>query len=204
VTALELDDVAGHYIRALEDGHDGLADWWAEKLDAEDRHRQMRLESPTLLADSAAYLASRGLHVFPLTPGSKVPLPGRLECCGGSHRRGCLDALDNVHAARAWWREHPNANIGLATGHVVDVIDQDGPEGAVNWLRGLDWPPVIGVASTPRAGGMHRFVRASGLKNGTKIAPGIDYRGRGGYVVAAPSVVDGRRYGWVVPLTLTR
>jgi hypothetical protein len=47
-------------------------------------------------------------------------------------------------------------------------------------------------------------VRATGLGNGARIAPGIDYRGRGGYVVAAPSIVDGRRYGWVVPLDLSR
>jgi hypothetical protein len=204
MTALDLDIVAGHYVRALHLGADGLADWWAQRLHAADEARAQRLASPDLLAESAAYLASRGLPIFPLTPGSKVPLPGRLDCCGGSHRRGCTDALANVHAARAWWREHPTANIGLATGHVVDVIDQDGAEGAAWWLRGQDWPPVIGVATTPRPGGVHRFVRAQGLSNGAKIAPGIDYRGRGGYVVAAPSVVDGRRYGWVVPLDLTR
>ena len=203
VTAPDLDAVAGHYVRAVELGADGLADWWAQKLDAADAERAERLAAPDLLAESAAYLAGRGLHVFPLSPGSKAPLPGRLTCCGGSHQRGCTDALANVHAARAWWREHPTANIGLATGHAVDVIDQDGTEGAWWWLRGQDWPRVLGVASTPRAGGVHRFVRASGLRNGTKIAPGIDYRGRGGYVVAAPSVVDGRRYGWVIPLDLT-
>jgi hypothetical protein len=109
-----------------------------------------------------------------------------------------------VHAAAAWWREHPTANIGLATGHVVDCLDQDGLQGAYWWLRGEDWPPVIGVASTPRDGGVHRFVRSTGLPNGTAIAPGLDYRGRGGYVVASPSVVDGKRYGWVIPLDLTR
>lgn len=203
MTALDLDAVAGHYVRAVHHRYDGLADWWADRLDRADGERAARLLQPDLLAESAAYLAGRGLHVFPLTPGSKVPLPARLSCCGGSHRRGCLDALDNVHAARAWWREHPTANIGLATGHRVDVIDQDGAVGAYWWLRGQDWPRVIGVASTPRAGGVHRFVRAQGLRNGTHIAPGIDYRGAGGYVVAAPSIVDGRRYGWVVPLDLS-
>jgi hypothetical protein len=90
----------------------------------------------------------------------------------------------------------------------VDVIDQDGTEGAWWWLRGQDWPQVIGVASTPRPGGVHRFVRAQGLANGTKVAPGIDYRGRGGYVVAAPSLItegpNPGRYGWVVPLQLSR
>ena len=205
---LNLDTAASHYVHALRLGADGLADWWAAKLDRADAERRERLQRPDLLAASAMFLASRGLHVFPLAPGTKRPLPASLDCCGGSHRRGCLDALDNVHAARAWWREHPTANIGLATGHRVDVIDQDGTQGAWWWLQGTDWPSVVGVASTPRAGGMHRFVRAGGLSNGTRIAPGIDYRGRGGYVVAAPSVVtEGPnlgRYGWVRPLNLTR
>lgn len=201
---LDLDTIAGHYARAVHDGHDGLAAWFAARLDAADEARRGRLRQPDLLAESAAYLASRGLHIFPLLPGTKRPMPAAWTCCGGSHRRGCLDALDHVGAARAWWRQHPTANVGLATGHLVDVIDQDGPQGAFWWCRGTDWPPVVGVASTPRAGGVHRFIRSTGLGNGAHIAPGIDYRGHGGYVVAAPSVVDGRRYGWVVPLDLTR
>jgi Bifunctional DNA primase/polymerase, N-terminal len=201
---LDLDTIAGHYVRTVEDGHDGLADWFARKLDAADAARAERLRQPDLLTESAAYLASRGLHVFPLSPGTKRPLPGQWTCCGGSHRRGVLDALDHVGAARAWWRTHPTANIGLATGHVIDCIDQDGPEGARWWCRGRDWPAVIGVASTPRAGGVHRFVRAQGLPNGTRIAPGIDYRGKNGYIVAAPSVVNGKRYGWIIPLDLSR
>jgi len=200
---LDLDAAAGHYLRAVENEDLGLADWWAQRLDAAAAERAARLDRPGILGESAMFYASRGLHVFPLTPGSKVPLPGRWGCCGGSHRRGCLDALDNVHAAAAWWREHPTANIGLATGYRVDVCDQDGAEGAYWWLRGEDWPPVIGMALTPRDGGVHRFVRATGLPNGTHIAPGLDWRGRGGYVVASPSVVAGRRYGWAIPLDLT-
>jgi hypothetical protein len=63
---------------------------------------------------------------------------------------------------------------------------------------------VLGISCTPRAGGIHRYVRATGDGNGAKIAPGIDYRGAGGYVVAPPSMVDGKRYGWAQPLDLGR
>jgi hypothetical protein len=198
VSTLEAD-----YLRAIESGADGLADWYGAQLDAPCLERQERQADPGLLGEAAAWYAQQGFHVFPLCPGSKVPLPRRLTCCGGSHQRGCLDALDDVTAARAWWAEHPTANIGLATGHLVDVIDQDGAAGAVWWLRGQDWPAVLGVVLTPRAGGVHRYVRATGRGNGQRIAPGLDYRGRGGYVVAPPSQVDGKRYQWVVPVRLT-
>ena len=197
-----LDTLADHYIGALERGADGLADWWGRQLDAADDGRRARLAQPGLLGDAAAWSAQQGLAVFPLTPGSTIPLPGQLDCCGLSHRRGCLDALAHVGAARAWWRQHPQANIGLATGHRVDVIDQDGTGGAVSWCRGTDWPDVLGVVSTPRPGGVHRYIRATGYQNGAGIAPGLDYRGRGGYVLAPPSVIDGRRYTWLRPLDL--
>lgn len=191
------------FLRAVQAGADGLADWYGARLDAPCEQRQRKQDEPGLLGEAAAWYAQQGFRIFPLTPGSKVPLPARWGCCGGSHRRGCTDALDDVTAARAWWRAHPDANVGLATGHLVDVIDQDGPDGARWWLAGRDWPDVIGMALTPRAGGVHRYVRAQGHSNGQRIAPGLDYRGRGGYVVAPPSVVNGRRYRWVRPIRLT-
>jgi hypothetical protein len=151
---------------------------------------------------------SQGLRVFPLTPGAKTPLPGYLGCCGGSHRRGCKDALAHAGAVHAWWAAHPEANVAVATGHLVDVWDQDGPDGAVSWLRhasDADRAAVIGVATTARGvGGVHRYVRATGRGNGAGILPGLDYRGQGGYVVAPPSVVNGRRYAWAAPLDLGR
>lgn len=192
------------FAHAVQIGDDELAAHYAQQLDDEDASRHARLARPQAIVAAALYYVSAGLRVFPLTPGQKVPLPARLTCCGGSHRRGCTDALADVGAVHAWWREHPDANLGVATGHLVDVIDQDGPDGAVNYLRGT-WPPVIGLATTARGeGGVHRYIGATGRGNGQKLAPGIDYRGRGGYVVAPPSVVNGRRYAWAQPLDLGR
>jgi hypothetical protein len=84
----------------------------------------------------------------------------------------------------------------------VDCIDQDGTPGAVSWCRGAGWPPVVGVVSTPRPGGVHRYIRATGYGNAAGFAPGMDLRGRGGYVVAPPSVIDGKRYTWLRGLDL--
>jgi hypothetical protein len=194
------------YVRAVLSGFTGLEQWLAERLDAPAVLERARLEHRGALAAAAVFYARQGLPVFPLTPGAKVPMDGRLTCCGGTHRSGVKDALSNERAAAFWWRNHPFANIGIATGWSVDVIDVDGPRGWRSWLDGRDWPPVIGAVSTPRPGGVHRFVRVTGAGNGQRIAPGVDYRGRGGYVVAPPSWVrtseyEGR-YRWLQPLTM--
>jgi hypothetical protein len=199
-----LEELATTYARSVHRGHDGLAAWCEMRLDAAGAADRARLEAPGALAIGARWYARRGLPVLPLAPGTKVPLGG--DCCWGSHRRGVSQALSNVSAVEHWWREHPYANVGLATGHVVDVIDVDGPAGWRSWLDGADWPPVVGAVSTPRPGGVHRFIRRTGRGNGAKIAPGIDFRGMGGYVVAPPSWVRTEeyagRYSWLQPLTL--
>jgi hypothetical protein len=105
------------------------------------------------------------------------------------------------------WSWQPQANIGLATGFVVDVIDVDGPAGLQSLARMTSLPSVVGIVSTPRAGGMHLYVPATGRGNRAGIAPAIDYRGLGGYVVAPPSVftshtgTDGT-YTWRRPLAI--
>jgi hypothetical protein len=198
---------AADYLRAVESGFDGLAEFYGEQLDAPCEAARAWAERGDAVLLSALYYVRQGLKVVALTPGRKIPLGDRDGCCGGTHARGSLDATGDPGVVADWWRTHPTANVGIATGHRVDVIDQDGPEGAVSWARlgRLDaWPAVLGITCTPRAGGVHRYVNATGNGNGAKIAPGIDYRGAGGYVVAPPSIVDGKRYTWAQPLDLSR
>jgi hypothetical protein len=193
---------ADDYLRAIETGADGLAAHYAEALEAPRIAEEGWYERPEALRLSARhYVTAYRLKVLPLAPGRKVPLGGR--CCDGVHMRGVTDALDLAGVVDMVWRAHPTANVGIATGHRVDVVDQDGPDGAVSWAqigRADAWPALLGIVSTPREGGVHRYVEATGDGNGARIAPGLDYRGRGGYVVAPPSIVDGRRYAWVSPL----
>jgi hypothetical protein len=161
------------------------------------------------LVSAALWYAEHGLHVFPLRSMSKEPWPK-------SH--GCLDATTDADQIRRWWAAAPSSNIGIATGHVVDVIDIDGLRGNVSLARMLcscehegndcvcsdaviaqerqALSHVIGAVSTPRAGGRHLYVPATGRGNGAKLADGIDYRGLGGYVVAPPSATETGLYRW--------
>jgi hypothetical protein len=158
--------------------------------------------TPAPLGGAALWYALHGFRVFPLQRGSKVPLRGS---------RGCKDATTSVDTVAAWWKTHPHANIGLATGHRVDVIDIDGYTGTAQWCSllaeihaaGEDPPEVLGVVSTPRPFGAHLYVPAlAGRGNKAALLPGIDVRGTGGYVVAPPSMNAQGAYSWLTPLDL--
>ena len=181
-------------MRAAVDAQDWPAlDRWAAWLDEHDTATAARRQAVSL-GGCALWYAHLGLRVFPLQPHAKVPRPG-------SH--GCKDATTDIEQIQAWWQAEPDANIGIATGYVVDVIDIDGPAGVASWAHLEGLPPLLGQVSTPRAGGVHLYVPATNGKRGNaaRIADGIDYRGRGGYVVAPPSVNgNGKRYRWLRPL----
>lgn len=166
-------------------------------LDAQDAARRARLTRPEALAESAAWYAAQGIAVFPLHPGSKVPLTSN----------GFKAATTDSDQVAEWWRRTPQANIGLPTGITFDVIDVDGPPGVlalapyVAEIR----HQAIGLVSTPRPGGLHWYVPPCGDRgNRTGLLPSVDYRGLGGYVVGPPSI-NGHadRWRWVRPLDLT-
>lgn len=176
------------------------------KIDALDKPK----EPPTLLG-AALWYASLGIPVFALIPGRKVPfglcaetckdIPGERPKCPGPHEcghdqcHGVLDANTDTERLRRWWTAKPNANIGLATGHLFDAVDVDGPTGQKS--RAQHWDEIfaridadcVAKVLTPRPGGMHIYVPATGQGNSSNIVAAVDYRGLGGYVLAPPSVI---------------
>lgn len=143
------------------------------------------------LGPTALWYAKRGWAVFPLAPNGKQPLLSKRSGGNGLH-----DATTDLDQVRQWWTQHPEANIGLPTGHLFDVIDVDGPEGIRSLQEVGLTEAVHGKVSTPN--GFHYFVTPTGDGNRARVLPGIDYRGVGGYVVAPPSQIDFKRYSWVV------
>jgi hypothetical protein len=133
--------------------------------------------------DAALEYARRGWALFPCAFGTKTPLT----------KHGLHDATIDLDQIARWWRRTPSPNIALLTGQAFDVVDLDTP-GAREWARGQGWNIGPGV-ETGR--GLHVYVQATGSGNRTALRPGIDYRGRGGYVIAPPSVhPTGHRYRW--------
>lgn len=147
---------------------------------------------PSRLPDAALWYADQGWPVFPCRPGEKVPL-----ICGGFKK-----ATTAPRIISAWWAGTPDANIGLAVpeGHVVIDVDRVASLQALK-ATGLDLPATA-TQSTPR-GGLHLLYSSSRRLRQTTgdLAPGVDTRAAGrGYILVAPSVVDGKPYSWSTAL----
>jgi hypothetical protein len=94
----------------------------------------------------------------------------------------------------------PKANIGLATGHRFDVLDVDGPAGAqaIRALAATHGLVSSGPLVRTGGGGWHFYLAPTGLGNASPAGLAhVDWRGRGGYVVAPPSRhASGHPYQW--------
>jgi len=142
------------------------------------------------LLEAALHYAELGYPVFPCEPGGKHPLT----------EHGFKDSTTDAEQIAAWWKDRPNANIGLATAGLL-VVDE---EAESNWLA--DEPDKqLDLAVAPMVnsarGGRHRYFRQPEGKSWPstvqKIAPHVDTRAEGGYAVLPPSVVEGNRaYTW--------
>lgn len=77
--------------------------------------------------DTALILAKCGMKIYPLSPGSKVPVQG-------SH--GEHDATDDLDTIREWFLNNPNYNLAInlqASG--LAVIDLDNHSNGINGIR---------------------------------------------------------------------
>jgi hypothetical protein len=139
--------------------------------------------------------AADGWHVFPCDPATKRPVTDN----------GLHDATADAHTIRKWWQQWPGAMIGVRTGAAsgffaldLDVDPDNGLDGEAAFAAlaaGKD-PPETVKTRTPR-GGQHLLFRWVGrVRNSAgKIAPGVDVRGDGGYVIVPPSRrSDGKFY----------
>jgi hypothetical protein len=115
---------------------------------------------------------------------------------------GVKDATCNRARILAWWTRHPQANIGLATGHRFDVLDVDGLAGAqaIRELAAAHGLASSGPLVRTGGGGWHFYLAPTGLGNARpRDLEHVDWRGRSGYVVAPPSRhASGHAYQWAI------
>lgn len=150
-------------------------------------------------------LAARGFHVFPLVPNSKRPAIDDFPTL----------ASRDPQRIRTWWvdpildMEQPY-NVGISTTRFKDdesliVLDVDnkgkkkGDEEVISLeIQGFALPETL-TQLTP-TGGRHLVYRNPfPVKQGVEIfgkGTGLDTRAKGGYIVAAGSILDDKEYTW--------
>jgi KaiC/GvpD/RAD55 family RecA-like ATPase len=145
------------------------------------------------MLDSAVEYMASGWSVFPVE--GKIP----------ANKHGVLEASTEERLATIWFERHPSRGVALATGMPsgVWVLDLDGDEGteAFEQLQAR-YGKVPKTVAVKTARGFHLYfaMPADGdIRNSaSKVAPGIDVRGSGGYVVLPPSPhPSGAPYAWV-------
>ena len=142
------------------------------------------------ILDAALNYAARGWPVFPCRRDKRPYTAG-----------GYKAATTDPAQIRKWWNVFPDAAIGLDCGGAgLLVIDCD----VKNALDGIAAFEALGI---DHAGALHSQTPSGGLhivfsQNGNgpmgntagRLAPGIDTRGQGGYIIAPPSELDTGAY----------
>jgi len=137
---------------------------------------EARLSAP----QAAEELAAAGVPVFPCGPEKRPTCP-----------HGFKDAVLNPAGVRSLWNSYPGPLIGVPTGAAsgLDVLDIDPRHGGhLWWLANRHLIPATRMHRT-RSEGLHvLFLHDDRVRNSeSKIAPGVDTRGEGGYAIWWPA-----------------
>jgi Bifunctional DNA primase/polymerase, N-terminal len=165
------------------------------------------------LLDAALGYAARGIPVYPVhwpRPGSGgatlvCSCPRGPSCDRPAKHplvhHGINDATTDPVQLERWWSRWPTANIGLATGIIFDALDLDGPAGlaALRQLASTAGLRLPGPLVATGGGGWHAWFTPTGLGNRPpRGLDHVDWRGRGGAVLAPPSRhISGGTYRWL-------
>lgn len=144
----------------------------------------------TNLLQHSLVLTEQGFSVFPIKYKNKIPLT----------QNGFKDATTSLAQLKDWDEHFKQYNIGIRTGDGLAVIDIDPKNGGTqSWIELTANNPVPDtVCAQTGGGGRHYFFKGNIKNSANKIAPGIDTRGDGGYVVCPPSLHEsGKHYEWL-------
>ena len=159
------------------------------------------------LAFAAEVYALAGLPVVPVhSIRDGMCSCGDRKCRSpGKHprtARGSKDATVDIEQVRAWWRQWPDANVGIATGgsiFVADVDPRNGGDQSLGALIDTNGPLSCNLMAITNAGGFHLYfsIPPEVRIGQCKLAQGIDIKGEGGIVLAPPSQGVKGPYRWL-------
>lgn len=143
------------------------------------------------LHQAALDYAADGIPVFPCISNAEgLNLPPK-ERKKPACLHGFKDATIDVNQINRWWQHDPNFNI--ATEPELNewaIVDREGTA-PPNWNQGQPTPKTFTVG-TPNDG-EHLYYKGS-IRSSVRFLPGVDTRGKSGYVLLPPSLVSNRPY----------
>jgi replicative DNA helicase len=146
----------------------------------------------------------KGLSVIPLVSPSMVSGNPTKEEVIYKCKRALVkwsefqNRLPTEDEVNAWWDRWPDANIGIMTGKISNLVVFDvDKQDAIDYAEEEGGFPITVKATTGK--GYHVYVQYPDfeVRNSTNTDLGLDIRADGGYVVAPPSVHgNGNQYSW--------
>ena len=152
------------------------------------------------MIDQALLYAQFGWAVFPVLPNSKLPHAGT---------NGSKDGTKDEKKVAEMFKRWPGSNVAIATGSysnffALDIDVKNGKNGNLS-LDDLESKngklPETVEQFTPSGGRQLIFKYPLNVKiknSSDQLGIGLDIRGDGGYIVVAPSSIDGKTYEWEV------
>jgi hypothetical protein len=147
------------------------------------------------LATYAHNYVKLGWSIFPIEPNGKKPLVKWEKC---QKERATEDQV------KKWWAKYPNANIGIVTGTISDiiVIDIDSAKGQEEYTVKLGefHNTISQKTGKPNARQLFfKHPKDRKYHNRARLFLDVDVRADGGYVVVPPSVhPNGTVYQWII------
>ena len=147
---------------------------------------------------AAIRYAHLGFAIFPCWPNEKRPMT----------LHGFKDATCDEKQIGKWWKQWPDANIGLALDGKFFVLDVDSPDGeqSLAKLESQHEPLPLTTAVRTGHGGRHIYFSAPSFRVKTtagRLGYGIDVRGASSYVLVPPSRTVAE-YVWIYRNGLTQ
>ena len=98
------------------------------------------------------------------------------------------EATSDPARIRYWWGRWPQDGIGIAHQTVLDVDPRHGGDETLAALEAEHGPLPLTPRQLTGGGGVHYLFAANPeFANRSNVFPGLDTRGRNGFIVAAPS-----------------
>ncbi len=144
--------------------------------------------------EAALSYLRRGWSVIPVGRGKRPLIPWQEF----QHRKATEAEI------RGWFEKYPQAGVGVVCGQISDLIVLDvdprhgGDDTLLVWAE-KGWLLLEGLQVKTGGGGVHFYLRHPGghIPTIPGLAPGIDLKAEGSYVVAPPSLhPSGRNYQW--------